>query len=646
MKQENTTHRVKMIKRKKVWVSVGTTLLSLMLVGGMLAPTVVRADQTVETKTAIENVMTTADETVAVPNGQTESSIVSPTTTENILELKSLADSEGTEQVQTEVADDQQQLDVEVASEVPTTIAEGIGTSEEEVVEETLQSSPTEETSSTTQTDNERLVWAEATDADTSELGKEQKKSEITETLWVKGVHINRDQFKEIQTENSDKKVTSKYFAADYDAGSGYYDANKSLNHDEKLCSGAVASNMFHWWVEQNKESINEYLKQDDKNGTFTINNQTFTSRDLYKYDRDTDQSGLFDYIRTKFTNTTLIPERLVNLFLNGYPYNNNRSYINWSERTLETPSTVNLFNKVLGDKVTVAVETFKKGQWDLKHFSSKIREYIKDNKALGISYGIGETGMGHIVSLWGADFDKDGLVKAIYITDSNDKEVKLDGGKKVGMIRYDVNADSENTIRLSTHKNIEGQGPNTTGVLGWDLYSMSNNKKEWEEYFKQHPKQDRETKRSLDATEEKARPQVRSRRSVSSYAHKNEIENLLSPITQHYTNLKDAKERVVRKDIQSITDLINTQYPGSNRLAREDESLIDLEKLDEYDEKIPNEQLRYNYKEALIRYYENSVYEHMILKIADAARNNSEKIKRDYKVQLDTLRFKESKKK
>ncbi|MGT2829674.1 KxYKxGKxW signal peptide domain-containing protein [Streptococcus hillyeri] len=46
MKQENSAYRVKMIKRKKIWVSVGATVLSVALVGGILPPTVVSANQT------------------------------------------------------------------------------------------------------------------------------------------------------------------------------------------------------------------------------------------------------------------------------------------------------------------------------------------------------------------------------------------------------------------------------------------------------------------------------------------------------------------------------------------------------------------------------------------------------------------------
>ena len=49
-----------------------------------------------------------------------------------------------------------------------------------------------------------------------------------------------------------------------YKSNKGWYDTNKSESghNDRVLCSGAVASNMLHWWLEQNKTYIDRYLSK------------------------------------------------------------------------------------------------------------------------------------------------------------------------------------------------------------------------------------------------------------------------------------------------------------------------------------------------------------------------------------------------
>ena len=40
----------------------------------------------------------------------------------------------------------------------------------------------------------------------------------------------------------------------------GWYDINKTFSQDTYLCFSATASNMLHWWMDQNSDYIDKYL--------------------------------------------------------------------------------------------------------------------------------------------------------------------------------------------------------------------------------------------------------------------------------------------------------------------------------------------------------------------------------------------------
>ncbi|HEL1257736.1 TPA: IdeS/Mac family cysteine endopeptidase, partial [Streptococcus equi subsp. zooepidemicus] len=91
-----------------------------------------------------------------------------------------------------------------------------------------------------------------------------------------------------------------------------------------------------------------------------------------------------------------------------------------------------------------------------------------------------------HIISMWGADIDQDGKVKAIYVTDSDDREITFNDNSKrrIGMKRYDVLVDDFGNIRFTgkgaTHKE--------EGAIYAGLYSLSRGDEVWEDYFKKYP--------------------------------------------------------------------------------------------------------------------------------------------------------------
>ncbi|HEL1120097.1 TPA: IdeS/Mac family cysteine endopeptidase, partial [Streptococcus equi subsp. zooepidemicus] len=113
--------------------------------------------------------------------------------------------------------------------------------------------------------------------------------------------------------------------------------------------------------------------------------------------------------------------------------------------------------------------------------FSTEIKNALSSHKALGLSYRT-LVRYGHIVSVWGADIGEDGRVKAVYVTDSDDRDAKTNNNKRVGLIRYSVKQDSNGKIRLT------GYTGEDVGALSMHLYTLSSAKEEWEDYFKKYP--------------------------------------------------------------------------------------------------------------------------------------------------------------
>ncbi|MGT2935770.1 IdeS/Mac family cysteine endopeptidase [Streptococcus castoreus] len=318
----------------------------------------------------------------------------------------------------------------------------------------------------------------------------------VVKTQWLVGVNLDDSAFKNVKLSAED------YFAAAFGAGSGYFDVNKRMDAtDSVLCSGVVAANMMHWWLTQNQEHIAKYQAQaPGQNGVIkeyytesrinrTPNKKTSNDvnvKDLNvfyqeKNSRDgitnQDQSEFFDIIREAFTNNPLWTHNLLNMYINGYIYTKESQ--KEGLRPMKNPTPFNFFHKVFKDKALTEVT------WDVHkdNFSRIVKDALDSNKALAVSYGaIKYAGMGHIVSVWGADFDEHNQVKAIYITDSDDRTVRVDG-QQIGMKRYKVSYDHSHNVKLSAYKE---SGSETTGGTVRELTSLSLGTQQWQEYFAQ----------------------------------------------------------------------------------------------------------------------------------------------------------------
>ncbi|HHG6295477.1 TPA: IdeS/Mac family cysteine endopeptidase [Streptococcus suis] len=277
--------------------------------------------------------------------------------------------------------------------------------------------------------------------------------------------------------EQSGGFVKEKYgdylnYTAPFEAGKGYYDTNKSLDAsfiDLNLCFAAVSSNMVHWWLEQNSSYVERYLKE--KNGTVNVG-ENYAITDLRRYIdsfQDQQNSRVFDMFKTYYGYRTngFVSDALVDLFINGYKPKV-QGGVNLEDSQLVPDSRGGFFYDVFKEKKL----TNRIFSGSYERFGEDVRTVLESKGLLGLTYRtLGYAT--HIVTVWGAEYDNQGKIRAVYITDSDDQQ------EQIGLKRMGITRDASGNPRLNNHvKN------NSAGALLDYVHTIRLGQDLWEEYF------------------------------------------------------------------------------------------------------------------------------------------------------------------
>ncbi|MFM0759681.1 IdeS/Mac family cysteine endopeptidase [Streptococcus suis] len=277
--------------------------------------------------------------------------------------------------------------------------------------------------------------------------------------------------------EQSGGFVKEKYgdylnYTAPFEAGKGYYDTNKSLDAsfiDLNLCFAAVSSNMVHWWLEQNGSYVERYLKE--KNSTVNVG-ENYAITDLRRYIdsfQDQQNSRVFDMFKTYYGYRTngFVSDALVDLFINGYKPKV-QGGVNLEDSQLVPDSRGGFFYDVFKEKKL----TNRIFSGSYERFGEDVRTVLESKGLLGLTYRtLGYAT--HIVTVWAAEYDNQGKIRAVYITDSDDQQ------EQIGLKRMGITRDASGNPRLNNHvKN------NSAGALLDYVHTIRLGQDLWEEYF------------------------------------------------------------------------------------------------------------------------------------------------------------------
>ena len=187
---------------------------------------------------------------------------------------------------------------------------------------------------------------------------------------------------------------------------------------DSNQCWAKTASNMLHWWFVQNEDNINNYI---------TKKNITSPKKDEYQHfykrnspdNEEPEKSYIAKTFRTKAHNGQL--GGYVMSGLAWYLYGNT-SASHPSTPTYEGPA---LFKDVFNiDKTPIEDKIIK----SKVEFETAITEALNSKKAIGLHMRGTKGGKdyAHGITLWGAVFDEEENIIAIYVVDNNHTENRI----------------------------------------------------------------------------------------------------------------------------------------------------------------------------------------------------------------------------
>ena len=167
---------------------------------------------------------------------------------------------------------------------------------------------------------------------------------------------------------------------------------------DSNMCWAMTASNMLHWWGEQNKALINRYK---NKYGSTYDFSYTKGLQDDQEYEKSK--------IAALFRSNCVNSGNEIRNGLEGFLF----SSANSPFKGIASPK---YFDKVFSkDNNIVNVET----PHSKKEFERILKEAFNSKKAIGFDTRDGRGNL-HAITLWGAAFDGDENIIAIYIADNN----------------------------------------------------------------------------------------------------------------------------------------------------------------------------------------------------------------------------------
>ena len=289
---------------------------------------------------------------------------------------------------------------------------------------------------------------------------------EIRTIIWVKGINgplmgEGGDFHKEIIQGGKDTYIT---YTVPYSSGDGWYDVNKTtsggnIDIDKNLCFAAVSSNMLHWWFDQNIEYVDRDIiranrKLSDLKTSFESpeNSKLF---ELYKV--------LYGYNERGFYS-----DLLMDLFINGYTPKTTGATNIESDDLIPSNNGGFFYDVFKGEKLT---DRTYGGNYE--SLSNLLKEILGNGSIVGVSHKVFRKS-NHIVTLWGAEYDLNGKLKAVYVSDSDDQDER-----NVGMKRYEIR-NVGGIAKLSTNKTDKSAG----AEVGY-LHILYQGSDQWNNYFR-----------------------------------------------------------------------------------------------------------------------------------------------------------------
>lgn len=279
---------------------------------------------------------------------------------------------------------------------------------------------------------------------------------------------------------------TYNVYKALFQPGNGWYDLNKHFDDngngsDAFLCYAVAASNALHWWMDQNKDEITAFIDAAPDDAKRQALN-TLRQSPVNQMD-----SAVYEQFRSRYSSDSSADgywtDILIDEFINGYKPKENGSVNDETERDhlLQygpySPAS-GYFHDIFG---TIRLSDRRHYYGDYDVFSREVKNLLSSGKIVMMNFATGPL-TAHVVTLWGAEYDENGQLKAVYITDSDDTQDNNSAGVPYAMIRYNVKINEKGLAVVSTNPN------GTYGSKIDGVQTLSLGKPIWEKRAQERP--------------------------------------------------------------------------------------------------------------------------------------------------------------
>ncbi|MDC4184280.1 IdeS/Mac family cysteine endopeptidase [Mycoplasma bradburyae] len=218
-----------------------------------------------------------------------------------------------------------------------------------------------------------------------------------------------------------------------YDKKYGWYDVNKiALVEDQyrdfNLCWAASASNLLHWWINNNKQYIDAYFKLNSTSEWSKSVPTYYPERQSIQNDNKEGRSQIFQRFSDAWSDRGGFINDGINWFVSGWKPRSSGLLVDIDEnkggyfKDVFTPKP----NRETRGRSNDVTEDYN--GLSFNRFNDVLKDAFLNKKAVGFSYP------GHAMSIWGAEFDANGNVDYIYFCNNNygDQEEDLNGGSLI----------------------------------------------------------------------------------------------------------------------------------------------------------------------------------------------------------------------
>ena len=319
-----------------------------------------------------------------------------------------------------------------------------------------------------------------------------QKKNENPEVTikWVHGITPPKDTEKrKIEIGSTRTYHEMSYVFEWYETTDTTFFNTRKVTHtgaqsggfpDGNQCWAKTDANMLHWWFEQNKDNINQYKIKKNLTGDAAKPYEPFYTRGLAD-DMEHEKSSIANIFRKNFKNFGGNPANGLQWYLFGFD-----GLKNARPNTSSPALFKDVFNEANSPIKQPTIYT-------KKEFEDTIKDALDSKKAVGLNrYGT-DTSQ-HAITLWGAAFDKDNNIVAIYVVDNNEKPNRVFPYGIWYQKGVDIYADSEPVPDQNNPHfynpyfiNYSSNTYDRSHYIG-EITTLDKGEKQWQNWFAKHP--------------------------------------------------------------------------------------------------------------------------------------------------------------